>query len=123
MKKQTKMTNIITPIPVLAVTVTTMIGILMHDMHIDKATSIAMLAPAALAATGAAASAVSTDKVITQNYHTHVERASLPKINTSAFRSTLPNIQPPRDDDRRYIQNKKLMYMGGGDAVTLWPSV
>lgn len=123
MQKQKEIMNIITPIPVIAVTVTTMLGILMHDMHIDKATSIAMLAPAALATTGAAAAAVSTDKVISQNYHTHVERASLPKINASAFRSTLPNIQPPRDDDRRYIQNKKLLYFGGGDAAPLWPSV
>lgn len=123
MQKQTKIMNLITPIPVIAVTVTTMVGILMHDMHIDKATSIAMLAPAAAAATGAAASAVAYDKVISQNYHTHVERASIPKINASAFRSTLPNIQPPRDDDRRYVQNKKLMYFGGGDAAPLWPSV
>ena len=114
------MLKFIKAVPVLAVSTFTLVGILMHDMHIDKATSIAMLAPSALAATGTGAA---YEKVISQNYHTHVERASLPKINTSAFRSTLPNIQPPRDDDRRYIQNKKLMYMGGGDAVSLWPSV
>lgn len=114
------MLKIIKTVPVVAVTVTTLVGILMHDMHIDKATTVAMVAPAALAATGVG---MAYEKVaISQNYHTHVERASLPKVSTS-FRSSLPNIQPPRDDDRRYIQNKKLMYMGGGDAVSLWPSV
>lgn len=114
------MLKITKTVPVIAVTATTLVGILMHDMHIDKATTVAMVAPAVAAATGAA---MAYEKVaISQNYHTHVERASLPKVSTQ-FRSSLPNIQPPRDDDRRYIQNKKLMYMGGGDAVTLWPSV
>lgn len=97
----------------------TTLGILSHEMHIDRATTIAV-APSSIASSSGAAA---YEKVITQNYHTHVERASLPKINTSGFRSTLPNIQPPRDDDRRYVQNKKLLYMGGGDAMSLWPSV
>lgn len=114
-QKQKTMQNFIKPLPVIITLITTA-GILMHDMHIDKATTIAV-APVALMATAGA-----MDKVISQNYHTHVERASLPKFNTS-FRSSLPNVQPPRDDDRRYIQNKKLLFMGGGDAVSLWPSV
>lgn len=109
------MFNIIKPIPVVAVTALTLTGILMHDMHIDKATTIAVAPLVALATTGA------YEKVISQNFHTHVERVSLPKLN--AVRSSLPNMAPPRDDDRRYVQNKKLMYMGGGDTVTLWPSV
>lgn len=94
----------------------TLAGLLMHDMHIDRATTVAIAMPTAAATTGA------YEKVISPNYHTHVERASIPRVNTQ-FRSNLPNMQPPRDDDRRYIQNKKLLYLGGGDALTLWPSV
>lgn len=109
------MLKLIKPAPVL-LTVLTLAGILMHDMHIDKATAVAIALPAVVASSGA------LEKVITPTYHTHVERASIPRYSSS-FRSSLPNIQPPREDDRRYIQNKKLMFMGGGDALTIWPSV
>jgi len=110
------MLKFIKPAPVI-LTVLTLTGMLMHDMHIDKATTVAISSlPAAAESTGA------LEKAITPNYHTHVERASIPRY-TSSFRSSLPNMQPPRDDDRRYIQNKKLMYMGGGDTLSLWPSV
>lgn len=108
------MLQFIKPTPII-ITIVTVFGILMHDMHIDRATTVAIALPVLLA------SAESLDKVISSNYHTHVERASLPRY--SAFRSSLPNVQPPRDDDRRYIQNKKLVFSGGGDAVSLWPSV
>lgn len=109
------MFKITKPVPVV-LTLLTLVGILMHDMHIDKATAVAISLPAAVSSTGA------LEKVINPSYHTHVERVSLPRY-TSSFRSSLPNMQPVRDDDRRYIQNKKLMYMGGGDTVSLWPSV
>jgi hypothetical protein len=112
------MLNFIKPLPVI-ITLMTTTGILMHDMHIDKATTVAMSLPSTMASTGTSAG---YEKIISQNYHTHVERASIPRVHTS-FRSSLPNIQPPRDDDRRYIQNKKLLFMGGGDAQSLWPSV
>lgn len=100
----------------IAITLMTTLGILSHEMHIDRAATVAVTVSVAAASVGA------LDKVISQNYHTHVERVSLPKY-TSSFRSTLPNIQPPRDDDRRYIQNKKLLFMGGGETASLWPSV
>ena len=109
------MFSIIKPIPVVAVTAFTLVGLLMHGMYIDKATTIAVAPTVSLASTGA------YEKVISQNFHTHVERVSLPKTN--AFRSSLPNMAPPRDDDRRYVQNKKLLLMGGGDTSSLWPSV
>lgn len=85
----------------------------MHDIHLDKAAAAISL-PAYIASTNA------VEKSISPNYHTHVERASLPRF--SSFRSSLPNIQPPRDDARRYMQTKKLL-LTGGDAVTIWPSV
>lgn len=108
------MLKLIKPAPIV-LTFLTLVGILMHDMHIDKATTVAVSLSAAVATAGA------LEKGITQNYHTHVERASLPRYST--FRSSLPNIQPPRDDDRRYIQNKKLLFIGGSDTVSLWPSI
>ncbi|MGV9002128.1 MAG: hypothetical protein ACOH18_04215 [Candidatus Saccharimonadaceae bacterium] len=108
------MYKFIKPAPVI-LTVFTLVGILTHDMHLDKVTMVAAL-PAIAASTGA------LEKVISPSYHTHVERVSMPRYETT-FRSSLPNMQPARDDDRRYIQNKKLMYMGGGDASSLWPSI
>jgi hypothetical protein len=109
------MFKLIKPAPVI-LTFITLTGLLMHDMHIDKATTVAISLPAIVASTGA------LEKVISPSYHTHVERASIPRYSIS-FRSSLPNIQPPRDDDRRYIQNRKLLFMGGGDTVSIWPSV
>jgi len=109
------MLKFVKPIPVIITTLVTLVGILMHDMHIDKATAVAISLPAVIASTGA------LEKIITPSYHTHVERVSLPRNNS--FGSSLPNMQPVRDDDRRYIQNKKLMFMGGGDTTSLWPSV
>lgn len=109
------MLPIINPVPIIF-TLSTMFGILVHDLHIDRATTVAVALPALIASAGA------LDKVINSNYHTHVERASLPKFSKS-FRSTLPNVQPPRDDDRRYIQNKKAHLGFGTDHTYLWPSV
>ncbi|MFZ1250293.1 MAG: hypothetical protein WAR37_02505 [Candidatus Microsaccharimonas sp.] len=108
------MLSFIKPTPIL-ITFITAAGILLHDMHIDKATTVAVSTPVI------AASAEASDKGVSSNYHTHVERASIPRYNS--FRSSLPNIQPPRDDDRRYINNKKLSFMGANDTASLWPSV
>jgi hypothetical protein len=112
-KKQKNMLNFIKPVPVIITTFLTLMGLLMHDMHIDKATVVAVSLPAVVASSGA------LEKSINPSYHTHVERVSV----GSAFRSTMPNMHPPRDDDRRYIQNKKLLFMGGGDTQSFWPSV
>src|SRR5690606_21970442 len=112
------MKTIIQPLPII-ITLITAAGILMHEMHIDRASTVAVTAAAAVAGV---ATVAASESLISNNYHTHVDRASMPRIN-GAFRSSLPNIQPPRDDDRKYIQSKKLLFMGGGDAATLWPSV
>lgn len=104
-------------------------GILLHDFHLDKVATIASAMPVQTNQARMMSSdklsvekiPITVEKVITPNYHTHVERVSLPKM--SAFRSTLPNMHPSRDDDRRYVQNRKLLLMSGGDALSLWPSV
>ena len=103
----------------ITITLLTTLGILSHEMHIDRATAVAVALPAIIAAAGAVGT---YETVISHNYHTHVERASIPKINSDSMRSPLPNVKPSRDGDK-YIQNKKLMFMGGGDAASLWPSI
>lgn len=108
------MLSLIKPLPFIIMAITT-VGILSHEMHIDRATTVAVALPAAAAAAGVVGA---SEKIISQNYHTHVERASIPK-----FSSSLPNVQPPRDDDRRYVQSKKLLFLGGGDTASLWPSI
>lgn len=107
------MLQIIKSIPPVLITLVTMFGVLMHDTRIDKV-SVALALPVIAGSTAA------LEKAMTPNYHTHVERASLER---ASFRSSLPNMQPPRDDDRRYIQNKKLLFLGGSDALGIWPSI
>ena len=102
----------------IALVFTTAFGIVMHDMHVEKAATYIATAPAAYANS----EDTHLERVISQNFHTHVERASAPRVSP-AFRSTLPKTQPPRGDTRRYMQTKKLNFMGGSDAVSLWPSV
>lgn len=94
----------------IAIVIITTFGVLMHDIHLDKAAAVVSL-PAYIASTGA------LEKSLSPHFHTHVERASIPRATSS-----LPNVQPPRDDSRRYMQNKKL-FLSGGDAMSYWPSV
>lgn len=103
------MLALIKPSPIFIIIATTL-GIMMHDMHLDHAATAAIALPSYVATSGA------LEKTLSPTYHIHVERAE-----TSA--SSLPKLQQPREDTRRYVQNKKLNYSGGGDAVSLWPSV
>lgn len=101
----------ISSITSIAVVAITTFGILMHDIHLDKAATAVLAVPALVASTAA------LEQSLSPNYHTHVERASIPRSHSS-----LPKTPPPRDDGRRYIQNKKV-FLTGGDTVSLWPSV
>jgi len=90
-------------------------GVLVHDMQVDRAATVAMALPAAIASYAA------IDTVLkSSEHHVHVERTSAPK-HINALRMTLPRIQP-RDDERRYTQGKKLVYTTG-DTNYIWPSV
>lgn len=104
----------INPAPLLF-TLATMFGVVVHDTHIDRATTIAVAIPAIVASAGA------LDKVINASDHTHVERVAFSKHN-APLRAALPKVQP-RDDDRRYIVQKKVFLSGGNDRSYLWPSV
>ena len=101
----------------ITITLMTTLGILSHEMHIDSATKVAIALPAVMAAAGATAA---HETLLSQNYHTHVESGST-KVAASSLRSSLPNVKPPRNNDRKYLQNRKLMFVGGG-AASIWPS-
>lgn len=103
---------IINPAP-LIFTIATAFGVLVHDMHIDRAATVVAL-PAIVASAGAAS------VFLKSSDHTHVERAAFAK-HASPIRAALPKVQP-RDDDRRYILAKKV-YVSGGGQSTFWPSV
>lgn len=109
------MFSFISPIPII-VTFVTGFGVLVHDMHIDRMTTVAVGLPAIVASYGVASG------MIKSSDHTHVERVSFQKNLTLATSSTLPKIQP-REDARRYIQNKKVYLSGGGEHAYIWPSV
>lgn len=103
------------PIPAV-LAVIALVGVIVHEMHIDRATTVAIALPTMVA------TAVSLDTLLKANFHTHVERAEMPGKH-SALRSSTPRTQPPRDDDdRRHINNKRLIY-AGGDTNYIWPSV
>ncbi len=96
-------------------TIATTFGVLVHDTQIDRASMLAITVPSAYISYAAVDSVNKSSE-----QHVHVERVSAPAHFAGMNRST-PRIQP-RDDDRRYIQSKKLNFgtMGSG---YLWPSV
>ncbi len=98
-------------------TLATAFGVVVHDMHIDRAAAAVVALPAIVASYGAYDA---IDSLLKASNHTQIERAVFPKQLT-ALSSSIPRVQP-RDDDRRYIQNKKL-YASGADNGYMWPSV
>lgn len=105
----------IKPVPIL-LTFATMFGVLVHDMNIDKAAKVAV---APLTVYAASTSTLALDQFFNKSDHTHVERAS----GDAHYRSSMPKMQPPRNDDRKYTQNRKEDGLGGDDHTYLWPSV
>lgn len=92
----------------------TLFGVLVHDMHIDRAARVALTPPSAM--TSANSSSI-LDSIISRTEHTHVERTSV----SSNYSSSLPKVQPPRDDVRKYVQNKKQFESGGDDHTYMVP--
>ncbi len=91
---------------------TTLVGILFHDMHIDKAASLALSLPTAAVVTGVASEAIKKGHA-----HTHVNTIEAPK------RASVRNIdmQRPRDDHRKNTV-KKVQHHFGADNGIIWPS-
>lgn len=92
----------------IAFTLFTTTGVLVHDTQLDRAATVALAVPGALALLAGA------DSKFTDSAHTHVERVHGPKQTTHRIQ--------PRDDDARFFANKRVS-LGGNDATSLWPSV
>lgn len=95
-------------------TIAITVGVVFHDMRIEKVATVAFALPAVLATYGAA-------HLVGGSEHTHVERVSFSN-QSSIFHSSLPKVSP-RDNEQRYIQAKKSYTTGGTGDVHFWPSV
>lgn len=95
-----------------------LIGIIFHDMHLDRAASMAIGTPLA-AATGIVAAEAALKKA---HPHVHVDHVEAPRRHTVR---TTPNGQPARDELREYTSksNKKVILHFGADNGVIWPSV
>lgn len=92
----------------------TLLGVLLHDMHIDKAASIAIGLPIVATTVAGSAAAEALKK---GHSHTHVNHIEAPK------RATVRNVdmQRPRDDHRKNTV-KKIHFHFGADNGIIWPS-
>lgn len=106
------MTPLINPLPFVFI-IATAFGVVMHDTQVDQATSMAIVAPANYSDFAVA------DAASKSGDHVHVERVSIANQGSSS-RTNIAKTQP-RDDDHRYIQEKKQSLTGGGSGF--WPSV
>lgn len=102
--------NLINPL-LIAFTISTTFGVLVHDTQLDRAATVAIALPVILA--GYAAFEIKSDMV-----HTHVERASGPKNH---IRPNMPRT-PPRNDDHRQLTARE-DNSSNPDMAHLWPSV
>ena len=85
--------NILLQRAAVVLAITTALGILVHDTKFDKALSIFVAVPAALALTG-------VPKLASEG-HNHIERVSLRDLQTH------PRVGP-RGDDKKYSMTKKV---------------
>lgn len=103
----------IKPLP-LIFTLATTLGVMVHDTQIDRATTVALVAPMAFIGYAAVDTAIKSS-----DPHVHVERASVGH-HLASLRSTLPRLQPR--EDGRNTQAKKLFYNNSDNSI-IWPSV
>jgi hypothetical protein len=106
--------SLINPLSIL-LTLTTSLGVLVHDTHIDRAASTALTLPISFT-TFASAEAVKLGDA-----HTHTERFSVTNA-LERLRSGQPRIQARDDKDHEYLSGKKFA-TGGTDSQYHWPSV
>lgn len=90
----------------------TAFGVVMHDSQVDHAASVAITTPTFVSSYAAA------DAVSKSSEHVHVERVSI--MNQGNASRNAPRTLP-RDNDRRYIQTKKVA-LHTGNGAGLWPS-
>lgn len=99
----------------LVMSTTTLFGLLFHDMHLDKATSIALGVP-----TIAVAGTVAADALLKKsNPHVHVHSTEAPRKHS--IRS-MPTLQNPRDENRKQTPRRAHLHFGADNGI-IWPSV
>jgi hypothetical protein len=103
--------HLINPL-LIAFTISTTFGVLVHDTQLDKMATISIAIPVTLATYAAV-------DIKSDAGHTHVERFG--SLKQSPFRADTPRIQP-RDDEQKYLSSKA-GGAGGLDVTRLWPSV
>lgn len=95
---------------------TTLFGILFHDMHLDRAASVALGLPAVSVV---AAGTVAAEALLKKGHaHTHVHSVEAPKRHSVR---AMPNMQPPRDEDKKTTVKKVSLHFGADNGV-IWPS-
>lgn len=96
--------------------ITTLFGILFHDMHLDRAASVALGLPT-IATT--IAGTVAADALLKKAHaHTHVHNVEAPKRHSVR---SMPNMHPPRDEQKKSTI-KKVSFHFGADNGIIWPS-
>ncbi|UTX51349.1 hypothetical protein KI440_00035 [Candidatus Saccharibacteria bacterium TM7i] len=95
---------------------TTLFGILFHDMHLDRATQLALGIP--VIATSIAGTAAADALLKKGHAHTHVHTVEAPKRHSVRV---MPNMQAPRDDHRKNTSKKVQLHFGADNGI-IWPS-
>ena len=104
-------------IAAIAMSMTTLFGLLFHDMHIDKATYLAIGIPVVSASVAGTAAA---DAALKQGHsHVHVHETKAPQRHSVR---TMPTMQTPRDEHRKNTGKKVQLHFGADNGI-LWPSV
>jgi hypothetical protein len=85
----------------LVISMSTMMGVVLHDTHVDKAALTAISGPSVYA------SSDTSIKLLGNDPHTHTERHSFSQ-SIHELRSENPRLQPRAIDDRKHILQKKL---------------
>jgi hypothetical protein len=83
------------------VSMSTMMGVLLHDTHTDKAALTAISGPSVYMSSDA------NTKMLGGDPHTHTERHSFSQ-SISELKTENPRLQPRYIDDRKHILQKKL---------------
>ena len=95
---------------------TTLFGLLFHDMHLDRAASVALGLPAV--ATTVAGTAAADALLKKAHAHTHVHTIEAPQRHSVRV---MPNMQTPRDEHRKGTGKKVQLHFGADNGI-IWPS-
>jgi hypothetical protein len=91
-------TSFLNPLAII-MSLSTLLGVLVHDTRIDKVTSVALTAPALTSSYDANTKGIS----FATDLHTHVERTSVGHAIDFSGHNLLVK---PRDDDKKYATPK-----------------